>query len=114
MTRLIVCAIVSLVLGTGVGWLIARQPQLTYRTTTGLALTLPDGRPTGSLPAGTPVLSAFAPESHPDIGWPACVPIYFGTTNEASALVERADPKIAEMVELRLSAGPPEGVSRRN
>lgn len=87
----ILVVLVAALVGGGVGWhLKPAESDHLFRTSKPTRIQSASGQTLGVLPAGTPLISELELQRGGETGWWGYVPVYFGTSAEASDLVVEA------------------------
>lgn len=106
-----VVALALLLCGVWIGRWSAHSTIGEYRTDQAIVLVRTDGSAIGELPLGTPVISDLELDPDGELGWKGCVPIYFGTSSEASEVLAVSEVRRMEgFSELTINALKPNEV----
>lgn len=90
----------ALILGMLTGKVMfSSAPDVIYTTSRPVFLLDKDGNNLGQLPIGTPIVSTLRLDPNGELGWWGSVPVYFGTSSEASDLLQRSRLKVSNVNE---------------
>lgn len=105
--RALAFGVVGLLLGVGLGWLVAPCPprQHSFRVDQEVTLLNVNGAPLGTIPVGTILLSECDFDPKGELGWWGYVPVYFGTQAEAARFLVPTNTRIESITQITLGGG---------